>query len=218
MPIGVVIADDHPVVRDGLRLTIERSGKDIAVIGEASDGMEVLALASTRPADVYVLDVTMPRLNGIDTARELLRQRPSAKIIMLSLHDTRSLVEEALRAGARGYLTKETATRNVVEAVSEVHAGRFYLSPSIAHFLVEASLKGKRGSRGPGSAPVALTGQQRIVLQLIAEGHSNKEIAAMLDLSVNTIHAHRNSLMAKLDIHKQADLVRYAVREGIAKP
>jgi DNA-binding NarL/FixJ family response regulator len=217
MSIRVIIADDHPVVRDGLRLTIDRSGKNIAVVGEVSDGMEVLTMARTRPADVFILDITMPNLNGIETARELLKRSPPAKIIMLSLHDTKAMVEEALAAGARGYLTKEMATRTVVEAVTEVHAGRYYLCPRVAHFVVEAGLMGKKGSRKRGDAPVALTGQERKVLQLIAEGHSNKEIAAMLDRSVNTIHAHRNSAMAKLNIHKQAGLVHYALREGIAK-
>ena len=217
MSIRVVIADDHPVVRDGLRMTIERSGKDIVVVGEASDGMEVLTMAATRPADVFILDVTMPNMNGIDTARELLKRSPGAKIIMLSLHDTKAMVEEALAAGARGYLTKEMVTRTVVEAVAEVHAGGYYLCPKIAHFVVEAGLMGKEASRKRGAASVALSGQERKVLQLIAEGHSNKEVAARLHVSVNTIHAHRNSMMAKLNIHKQADLVHYAIKAGIAK-
>jgi DNA-binding NarL/FixJ family response regulator len=217
MSIRVVIADDHPVVRDGLRLTIERSGEDIAVVGEASDGIEVLKAARTRPADVFILDITMPNLNGIETARELLKKAPAAKIIMLSLHDTKAMVEETLAAGARGYLTKEAATRTVVEAVTEVHAGRYYLCPSIAHFVVEAGFLGRKAPRQRGAIRVGLTGQERRVLQLIAEGHSNKEIAALLDLSANTIHAHRNSLMAKLNIHKQADLVHYAIKAGIAK-
>jgi DNA-binding NarL/FixJ family response regulator len=156
-------------------------------------------------------------MNGIETARELRKRFPAAKIIILSLHDTKAMVEEALAAGARGYLTKEMATRNVVEAVTEVHAGHYYLCPRIAHFVVEAGLLGKKASRKRGAAPVALTGQERKVLQLIAEGHSNKEVAARLDVSVNTIHAHRNSVMAKLNIHKQADLVRFAIKAGIAK-
>ena len=217
MSIRVVIADDHPVVRDGLRLTIERSGEDIVVVGEASDGMEVLNMAATSRADVFILDITMPNMNGIETARELLKRFPAAKVIILSLHDTKAMVEEALAAGARGYLTKEMATRTVVEAVTEVHAGRYYLCPQIAHFVVEAGLMGNRGSRKRGAAPVALTGQERKVLQLIAEGRSNKEVAARLHVSVNTIHAHRNSMMAKLNIHKQADLVHYAIKAGIAK-
>lgn len=217
MSIRLVIADDHPVVRDGLRLTIERSGADIVVVGEAADGEEVLKLAGTRPVDVFILDITMPHLNGIETARELLKRSPAAKIIILSLHDTKAMVEEALAAGARGYLTKETATRNVVEAVTEVHNGRFYLCPVIAHFVVEASARKLSGSRPRPAAAVPLTAREKRVLQLIAEGHSNKEIAALLNLSVNTVHAHRNRVMDKLSLHKQADLVRYAIKAGLAK-
>ena len=216
-PIRVVIADDHPVVRDGLRLTIERSGKDIVVVGEAADGVEVLKLARTKPADVFILDITMPNLNGIETARELLKRARTAKVIILSLHSTKAMVEESPAAGARGYLTKEMATRTVVEAVTEVHAGHYYLCPMVAHFVVEAGFIGGKGSRQRGAIRVGLTGQERKVLQLIAEGHSNKEIAGMLDLSVNTIHAHRNSVMVKLSLHKQADLVHYAIKAGIAK-
>ncbi len=152
MSIRVVIADDHPVVRDGLRLTIERSGKDIVVVGEAADGMEVLKLARTRPADVFILDITMPKMNGIETVRELRKRSPAAKTIMLSLHDTKAMVEESLAAGARGYLTKEMATRNVVDAVTEVSAGRYYLCPRVAHFVVEAG--GARAkARGSAARP-----------------------------------------------------------------
>ena len=215
--IRVVIADDHPVVRDGLRLTIERSGKPIVVVGEAADGMEVLKAVRTRPADIFILDITMPNLNGIETTRELLKRTPAARVIILSLHSTKAMVEEALAAGARGYLTKEMVTRTVVEAVTEVYAGRYYLCPMVAHFVVEAGFIGIRRSRQRSGAPMGLTGQERKVLQLIAEGHSNKEIAALLDLAVNTIHAHRNSVMAKLNLHKQADLVHYAIKAGIAK-
>jgi DNA-binding NarL/FixJ family response regulator len=215
--IRVVLADDHPVVRDGLRLTIERSGQDIAVVGEAADGLEVLKAARTTRADVFILDITMPNLNGIETARELLKRMQAAKVIILSLHSTKAMVEAALAAGARGYLTKEMATRTVVEAVTEVHAGRYYLCPMVAHFVVEAGFIGRRGARQRGAVRVELTGQERKVLQLIAEGQSNKEIGTLLDLSFNTIHAHRNSVMAKLNIHKQADLVHYAIKAGIAK-
>jgi len=179
--------------------------------------MEVLKTSRTRPADVFILDITMPNLNGIETARELLKRAPAAKVIILSLHSTKAMVEESLAVGARGYLTKEMATRNVVEAVAEVHAGRYYLCPMVAHFVVEAGFVGKEGSRQRGAAPFGLTGQERKVLQLITEGHSNKEIADLLDLSANTIHAHRNSVMAKLNLHKQADLVHYAIKAGIAK-
>lgn len=217
MSIRVVIADDHPVVRDGLRMTLERSERDIVIAGEASNGMEVLQLARAKPVDVFILDITMPVMNGIETASELFRISQTAKIIMLSLHDTKAMVEEALAIGARGYLTKEMATRNVVDAVTEVHAGRYYLCPGIAHFIIESGLQGKRESRRRGAAAVKLTKQERKVLQLIAEGGSNKETAALLNLSVNTVHVHRNSVMAKLNLHKQADLIRYAIKAGLAK-
>jgi len=217
MSIRIVIADDHPVVRDGLRLAIERSGRNIEIVGEASDGTQVLEIARTRPSDVFVLDITMPKMNGIETARELLREFPGAKIIVMSLHDTRAMVEEALAVGARGYLTKETATRNLVDAVIDVQAGGYYFSPAIAHYVVEVGVMGKKVLRKRTATSITLTGQERKVLQLIAEGNSNKEIAAILGLSVNTIHTHRTWVMAKLNIHKQADLIRYAVKAGIAK-
>jgi two-component system, NarL family, response regulator NreC len=217
MSIRVVIADDHPVVRDGLRLAIERSGKDIVIVGEASDGMAFLEMARTKPSDVFILDITMPKMNGIETARELLRKFPGAKIIVMSLHDTRAMVEAALEIGVRGYLTKETATRNVVDAVTAVQAGGYYFSPAIAHYLVEAGPMGKKGLRKPRAATVMLTGQERKVLQLVAEGRSSKEVASELGLSFNTVHAHRSHLMAKLSLHKQSDLVHYAIKAGIAK-
>jgi DNA-binding NarL/FixJ family response regulator len=217
MSIRVIIADDHPVVREGLRLMIERSGRNIVIVGEASDGMEVLEMARTKPTDVFILDITMPRMNGIETARELVRKFPRAKIIMLSLHDTKAMVEAALAAGAHGFLTKETATQNMIQAVSEVYAGRFYLCPCIAHYVVEASLMGRKKLGAREAAPAALTAQERKVLQLIAEGQSNKEMAGLLRLAVNTVHVHRNRIMAKLNLHKQADLIRYAIKAGIAK-
>lgn len=216
MSIRVVIADDHPVVREGLRLKIESSGKDITIVGEASDGQEVLKIAKTRAADVAILDMVMPNMNGIEAVRRLAKEAPATKAIILSLHDTKPVVLEALAAGARGYLTKDLAVQTVIEAVREVYAGRYYLSPRIAHFVIEDAVREKKGARKASSEP-ALTGQERRVLQLIAEGHSNKEIAATMDLAVNTIHAHRHHLAVKLDIHKQADLVHYAIKEGIAK-
>lgn len=215
MSIQVVIADDHPVVRDGLRLMIEQSGADIVVAGEASDGLEVLESARTLPVDVFILDITMANLNGIDTIRELRRRTPGVRCIVLSLHSTKEMVDEALAAGARGYVTKESATRSIVDAVREVHAGRVYLCPRIAHFVAEGSLAGGREAERRDSS--ALSGQERKVLQLIAEGHSNKEIAALLNLSANTVHVHRTNLMAKLNVHKQSDLIRYAIKAGIAK-
>jgi DNA-binding NarL/FixJ family response regulator len=215
MSITVLIADDHPLVRDGLRLSIQRSGKDIIIAGEAADGLEVLKIARKHHIDVFVLDITMPRLNGLDAARELIKRYPAAKIIILSLHDSRALVEEAMAAGVYGYLTKETVGRNVAEAICEVHAGHFFLSPDVVHFMVEKALA--KGRKIDVVRKSVLTMQERKVLQLIAEGRTAKEIASELGCAVNTIHAHRRSLMSKLDIHKGTDLVRFAIKEGIAK-
>jgi DNA-binding NarL/FixJ family response regulator len=216
LSIRVLIADDHPIVRDGLRLSLERGGRDVVVVGEAADGVEVLELAKTCRVDVFILDITMPRLNGLDTARELLKRRRTARIIILSLHDSRALVEESMAIGARGYLTKETASRNVTDAVCEVYAGRFYLSPEIAQIMGERRARG--GGKGGVMEPVpALTVRERRVLQLIAEGRTAKEIAVDLDRAIDTVRTHRKNLMAKLGIHKQTDLVRYAVKEGISK-
>lgn len=215
MSIRVVIADDHPVVRDGLRLAIEQSGADIVVAGEAADGLEALELARTARADVFILDVTMPNLNGIETIRELRKRDPDAKCIVLSLHGSEALVDEALAAGARGYLTKEAVTRTVVEAVKEVSAGRSYLCPRVAHVVLEGRARRRRAARRAASP--TLSGQERKVLQLVAEGRTNKEMAELLKISVHTVHVHRTSLMAKLDLHNRAGLIRYALREGLAK-
>jgi len=209
--------DDHPVVRDGLRFSIERSGGDLTVVGEASDGRELLDLAAALHPDVYVVDVTMPVLNGLAATRELVRRDPSAKVILLSVHDSSAVVQGALLAGARGFLTKQTATRYVVEAIREVHAGRYFLSPVVAGILVAPFLENARQVEARPAAS-SLTGQERRVLQLVAEGRSTKEIAGILDVAVNTVHTHRNHLMAKLDLHNQAALVRYALKEGIARP
>ncbi|OGA50527.1 MAG: hypothetical protein A3G25_13875 [Betaproteobacteria bacterium RIFCSPLOWO2_12_FULL_63_13] len=217
MTIRVVIADDHPVVRDGLRMTLERSGAGIEVIGEAADGAEAIGIARKTPADVYILDVTMPVMNGIETTRELLRRNAAAKVIVLSLHDIKPIVEEAFSAGARGYLTKETATRSVVEAVTAVHAGQCYVCPAVAHLAVDALAQVNKAARARGAMNETLTRQERRVLQLVAEGYSSKEIASRLHVSANTVHSHRNSVMAKLNLHKQADLVHYAIKAGIAK-
>lgn len=217
MTLRILVADDHPVVRDGLRFAIERADRELHVVGEAGDGLAVLDLAATLSVDVFVLDVTMPVLNGIETTRELLRRDPAAKVIMLSLHDSFAIVDEALRAGARGYLTKTSATRHVVEAIHEVHAGRCYLSPDAAHHVV-AKCVGAGRQAEPRRVTSSLTRQERRILQLLAEGHTSKAIASQLGLSPTTVHKHRSNLMAKLDIHEQVALVRYALREGIAKP
>ena len=214
--IRVVIADDHPVVRDGLRLTLEKEADDVEVVGEASNGPEALGLADSLLAHVYIIDITMPELNGIETTRRLLKQHPEAKVIILSLHGNEAFVRQAIESGASGYLLKESATRDVLNAIRDVHAGRCYLSPGVAHVVVSGYLGHSDGATPPSDRGT-LTGREREIVQLIAEGASSKEIAAKLGLSVNTVHVHRSNLMSKLDLHKQTDIVRYAIREGLAK-
>ncbi len=215
MSIEVILADDHAIVRDGIKALVARKGEDIKIIGEASNGKEVLELAGSNPADVYVIDAAMPILNGIETIERLRKIDKNCKIIILSMHDDRNFVEKALKYGANGYILKESATDEIIHAIREVYADKFFLSPKISRFIVDGFL-GKRYINENGKDIVDLTKREKEILQLIAEGFTNKEIAVQLDLSLNTVHVHRNNIMKKLDIHRQADLVRYALKEGIS--
>jgi DNA-binding NarL/FixJ family response regulator len=215
MSIEVILADDHAIVRDGIKALVARKGEDITVIGEASNGKEVLELAKSNPADVYVIDAAMPILNGIETIERLKKIDKNCKIIILSMHDDRNFVEKALKYGANGYILKESATDEIIHAIREVYADKFFLSPKISRFIVDGFL-GKRYTNEHDKEVVDLTKREKEILQLIAEGFTNKEIAVQLKLSLNTVHVHRNNIMKKLDIHRQADLVRYALKEGLS--
>ena len=215
MDIEVILADDHAVVREGIKIAIEGKAEDIKIIAEASNGDEVLKIAKKDPADIYVLDISMPILNGIETTRRLKKRYPESKVIILSIHDEKIFVEKALKCGARGYLLKESATDEVIYAIREVHMGRFYLSPKVSKFVVQEFL-GRRHNYALREKVIGLTEREREILQLIAEGFSTKETAKKLEISLNTVHVHRNNIMHKLDLHKQADLIRYALKEGIS--
>jgi len=214
--IRIILADDHAVVRDGIRAIVEKRAQDISVIGEAADGREVLRLAKETPADIYILDVAMPELNGLETAERLLRMNRKNRIILLSMYDNRAFVEQAINTGVKSYILKESAADDILHAIREVHEGRHYLSPKVSKY---ADI-GVHGRKKPGIAKFdgrRLTSREREVLQLISEGCCNKEIAVKLNRSVNTIHVHRNNLMQKLDLHSQAELVRYALKEGLSQ-
>lgn len=214
MSTKVILADDHSIVIDGMKVVIERTAEDVTVVGTASNGKEVLKMAKDNPADIYILDISMPVLNGIDTTARIVKQCPKASVIILSMHDDRTFVEKALRNGAKGYVLKENATEEIIEAIKTVSNGGTYLSPKIAKF-VQHDFHGKRSQYSKFDRVVELTRKEREVLQLIAEGYSNREVAESMNLSANTIHVHRNNIMRKLDIHRQADLIRYAIKEGI---
>jgi len=216
LSIEVIIGDDHNIVREGIKEVIERKAKDIKVIGEASNGNEILNLAKTKPADVYIIDITMPILNGIETTDRLVRMNPKSKIIILSMHNNRSLIERAFKYGAKGYILKESDVEEVIHAIREVYMNRFFLSSKISKFVVHSFL-GKKHSSKAVKILGQLTRREREILQLIGEGFDDQEIAMKLNVSLHTAHAHRKSIMRKLDLHKQADLIRYALKEGICK-
>jgi two-component system, NarL family, response regulator NreC len=210
MPIRILLAEDHVMVRQGLRVLLERAG--MVVIGEASDGQEALRLAHEHTPDVAVLDIAMPSLNGLETARRLRETLPQTKIVLLTMHTEEPYVLEALQAGAVGYVLKTQAAGDIVQAIRDALQGAIYLSSRAAHTVVQAYLT--RSSLSPDP----LTSREREIVQRIAEGQTTKEIASALGLSVKTVESHRSSLMRKLDIHETATLVRYAIRRGLTTP
>ena len=209
MATRILLADDHLVVREGLRSLLEAAG--FKVVGEARDGREALKLARMLEPEVTVMDIGMPGLNGVDACRELLREVPEMRIIVLTVHGEDAYVIEALRAGARGYVLKTQAGSDLVRAIGEVTQGRTYLSPSVSSAVVQAFLAGSTSPADP------LTPREREVLQLVAEGRSTKEVAGILGVSVKTAETHRTRLMTKLDIHHTAGLVHYAIRRGLIR-
>jgi DNA-binding NarL/FixJ family response regulator len=207
MPTHLLLADDHPMVRQGLRVLLEQAG--MVVIGEATDGLEALQLAHTHQPEVALLDIAMPHLNGLETARRLRETVPQTKSMLLTMHTDEPYVYAALQAGVVGYVVKTQAAADLVQAIHTVVQGAIYVSPWVTTALVQAWLRGTPGPRDP------LTSREREIVQRIAEGQTTKEIAAGLGLSVKTVESHRINLMRKLDIHETATLVRYAIRRGL---
>ena len=206
MPISVLLADDHVIVCRSLRAILEREG--FQVVGEARDGRQAVRLARARRPDVAVLDVSMPLLNGLDAAREIQKTCPRTRTILLTVHAEEPYILQALQAGVRGYVLKSQAVNDLVRALQEVCRGAIYLSPGVSAAVVEA-YRTKKDVRDP------LTSREREVLQLVAEGKTTKEIAALLGVSSKTVESHRAHVMQKLDVHGTANLVRYAIRRGL---
>lgn len=206
--INVVIADDHHLVREGIRALLERA-EDIKVIGEAQDGQEAVEQVERLRPDVLVLDISMPRLNGIQAAERL--RGGTTQIVFLSMHSDETLVRQALQNGARGYLLKRSVTAELLLAVRAAQRGELYLSPEVASAVLDDFV-----STSPQTTPIdRLSPREREVLQLIAEGRTNNEIAEAMTLSVKTVEKHRASIMSKLDVHDLAGMVRIAIKYGL---
>ncbi len=213
MPIRILLADDHAILRRGLKALLEREA-DVEVVGEAADGRETLQQVEALRPDVVVLDITMPNLNGIEAARQIQAKGWGTAIIILSMHSDEGYVLRALRAGAKGYLLKDTVEAELIRAIHAVTGGKAYFSPEVSKLLVEDYVQGMQ-QRGLEDSYDLLTPREREVLQLLAEGKSSKDIARLLDLSVYTVDTHKSNLMQKLSLHSMAELILYAVRKGI---
>jgi two-component system, NarL family, response regulator NreC len=213
--IRVLLADDHAILRSGLRLLLEREA-GLIVAAEASDGCEAVTHMENEAADVVVMDVGMPGLNGVEAATRILRKRPRAGIVMLSMHGDETYVLRCLRAGARAYVLKESAEGELIAAIRAVAAGRTFFSPKVARLLQQDHVERMRRDGAVDTFDL-LTAREREILQLIGEGNANKEIAARLSLSLYTVETHRGNILEKLGLHSTADIILYAVRKGIVR-
>lgn len=213
MPIRILLADDHTVVRDGLRALLEKQ-PDMTVVAEASDGRDSIRLAEEQSPDVVVMDIGMPSLNGIEATRRILAANPRTAVVMLSMHQDESYVLRSLKAGAKGYLLKDSLRGDVIDAIRAVAQGRSFLTRKVRLMLQEDYVR-QMESRGLEDSYDLLTDREREVLHMVAEGKSNKEVAGLLNISPTTVETHRAHILQKLGIHSVPELILYAVRKGI---
>jgi two-component system, NarL family, response regulator NreC len=211
--VRILLADDHTVMRAGLRLLLERHD-NFEVVGEAADGREAVEIAAAQKPDVVVMDVAMPHLNGVEAARQILSRNPDTAIVMLSMHSDESYVLRSLKAGARGYLLKDSAEADLIAAIQAIVEGRSFFSPGVRALLKEDYIY-RLQKFGADDTYELLTAREREVLQLVAEGRSNKEVASLLGLSLYTVETHRTHILQKLNLHSVPELILYAVRKGI---
>ncbi len=213
MPLRILIADDHAVVRDGLRAVLERQ-PDMSVVAEAADGRECVRLAEDNSPDIVIMDIAMPTMNGMEATRRIVSSNPRTAVVILSMHQDESYVLGALNAGARAYVLKDSVRSDVIEAVRAAARGQSFLTRKISQMLQEDYIQDLR-SRGLEDGYDFLTDREREVLQLVAEGNSNKEVAAALSIGVTTVETHRGHILQKLGLHSVPELILYAVRKGI---
>jgi DNA-binding NarL/FixJ family response regulator len=215
--ISVLLADDHTVVRQGLRALLETE-PDIEIAGEADTGRQAVQLAATLRPHVIVMDIAMPMLNGLESTRQIIKQSPTSQVLILSSYSDDEYVEQATESGAAGYLLKHSAAKDLVKAIREVHSGRSCFSPVVLKRLLAQYQRNLFKGAPVKKRSDALTSREQEVLQLIAEGKLNKQIAGELNLSIKTVEKHRQALMNKLDIHDIAGLTRYAIAKGVVVP
>jgi DNA-binding NarL/FixJ family response regulator len=213
MSIRILLADDHGIVRKGLRSLLERQ-PGMEIVGEAGDGREAVRLAENANPDVAIVDIAMPLLNGIEATSQMVKRNPAVRVIILSMHSDEDYLLSALNAGAKGYLLKDSAEADVVRAIQAVTHGTPFFSPEIAKTMLEDYMRFLQ-QRNLQDSYDLLTEREKEVLQLLAEGKSNKEVAGILDVSVYTVETHRTHLMQKLNLHNTAEIVLYAVRKKI---
>jgi DNA-binding NarL/FixJ family response regulator len=209
--VRILLADDHAMLRDGVRMVLE-AHPGFEVVGTADNGVEAVALAHSLQPDIAVLDVAMPVLNGLDATREIRAGCPDTEIVILSMHEGEDYLREALRAGAAGYVLKRAAAKELVGAIQAVQRGESYLDPALTRTLISDYVRKVDRTDMPADA---LTERQLEVLKLVAEGLTNRQIAARLNISIKTVQSHRANLMDKLDLHDRTELVRYAIRRGL---
>jgi DNA-binding NarL/FixJ family response regulator len=212
--LRVLIADDHEIVRQGLRSMLEAQ-RECQVVGEAGDGRQAVTLTKELNPDVVILDIGMPTLNGLEATRQILKIRPQTKVLILTMHESDSVIREVLDAGARGYILKTDAGRDLVTAVDSLRRNKTFFTSRVSQMILDGFLKGDPRPQHPESGAVRLTPRQREIVQLLAEGKSSKEVAVALDLSVKTAETHRANIMRKLDCHSVSEVVRYAIRNKI---
>lgn len=212
-PLRIVLADDHTILRNGLRLLLERQA-DFKVVGEANNGREAVDLVEREVPDVVIMDIAMPMLNGIEATGRITAARLKTQVVILSVHSDESYILRALKAGARGYLLKDSAEADLIQAIRAVCTGKAYFSPAVSKVLAEDYVR-KVQQQGVDDPYDLLTARERELLQLLAELKSTKDISALLGLSPHTVDTHRGNLMQKLNVHSLAELILYAVRKGV---
>ena len=211
--VRLLIADDHKIFRQGIKKLLEEE-QDLQVVGEAADGREVVKKATELKPDIILMDIAMANLNGLEATKQIKKVLPESKIIMLTMHKNEEYVLQSFQAGASGYILKEGAVEELVSAIRSIYAGKSFLSPTVSKTLVDAYLR--KMETGKTETPFdLLTDREREVLQLIAEGFTNREVAKQLFISVKTVEAHRAHIMQKLNIHDIAKLVKYAIQKGL---